>query len=79
MTQQQLFENQIVIITGAARGLGRSHAVAFAGSGAYVVVQDIDEKASRETVEYLNKQFPSKLIIEYIYTNIRINYYNIFG
>ncbi|KAG2373381.1 hypothetical protein C9374_012247 [Naegleria lovaniensis] len=67
--QQQLFENQIVIITGAARGLGRSHALAFAGCGAYVVVQDIDEKASRETVEYLNKQFPIKTGVRAIASN----------
>jgi len=34
-------ENRTVIITGAARGLGRSYALAFAAEGANVVVNDI--------------------------------------
>lgn len=34
-------ENRTVIITGAARGLGRAYAVAFAAEGANVVVNDI--------------------------------------
>ena len=32
---------RIVIVTGAGRGLGRSHALAFAAEGAKVVVNDI--------------------------------------
>ncbi|MCP5388147.1 MAG: SDR family NAD(P)-dependent oxidoreductase [Novosphingobium sp.] len=34
------FENDIVIITGAGRGLGREHALAFAARGAAVVIND---------------------------------------
>ena len=34
-------QDRVVIITGAARGLGREHALAFAASGARVVVNDI--------------------------------------
>jgi len=34
-------QDRVVIITGAARGLGRAHALAFAASGAKVVVNDI--------------------------------------
>lgn len=34
------FTGQIVLITGAGRGLGRSHAVAFARRGAHVIVHD---------------------------------------
>ena len=36
-----LCSERIVIITGAARGLGRAHALAFAGAGARVVVNDL--------------------------------------
>ncbi len=43
------FTDQICIITGSARGLGRSHALAFAACGAFVVIHDVDEKAATET------------------------------
>ena len=35
------FKNKVVIVTGAGRGLGRSHAIAFARCGARVVVNDL--------------------------------------
>src|SRR4051812_16539603 len=34
-------DGRVVIITGAGRGLGRAHALAFAAEGAKVVVNDI--------------------------------------
>ena len=35
------FENQVVVVTGAARGLGRAYARQFARRGAGVVVCDV--------------------------------------
>ena len=37
------FAGKTVFITGAARGMGRAHAVAFAREGAKLVVSDICE------------------------------------
>ncbi len=34
-------DGRVVIVTGAARGLGRAHALAFAADGAHVVVNDL--------------------------------------
>lgn len=36
-----LCESRVVVVTGAGRGLGRSHAMTFAAEGAHVVVNDL--------------------------------------
>jgi NAD(P)-dependent dehydrogenase (short-subunit alcohol dehydrogenase family) len=36
-------DGRVVVITGAARGIGRSHALAFAAEGARVVVNDLGD------------------------------------
>jgi NAD(P)-dependent dehydrogenase (short-subunit alcohol dehydrogenase family) len=48
------FEGKVVMITGAARGLGRHTAVAFAREGARVVLTDIDEKGGHETLRLVH-------------------------
>ncbi|GHH85155.1 SDR family oxidoreductase [Streptomyces capitiformicae] len=41
MNAQRLCEGRVVVITGAGRGLGRAHALAYAAEGARVVVNDL--------------------------------------
>ena len=45
------FDGKVALVTGAARGLGRVTAQAFAREGAKVVMADIDEAGGEETME----------------------------
>jgi NAD(P)-dependent dehydrogenase (short-subunit alcohol dehydrogenase family) len=44
------FKEKVAIVSGAADGIGRATAIAFARNGARVVVADIDEVGGNETV-----------------------------
>jgi 3-oxoacyl-[acyl-carrier protein] reductase len=46
-------KDKVVIITGAASGIGRASAVIFAKEGASVVVSDIDDVGGQETVDQI--------------------------
>jgi NAD(P)-dependent dehydrogenase (short-subunit alcohol dehydrogenase family) len=47
------FEGKVALVTGAASGIGRASALAFAREGAQVVVADMDTAGSSETVRLI--------------------------
>jgi len=49
-------DNRTAIVTGAASGIGRAIALAYAREGARVVVSDIDEDGGEETVELIGQE-----------------------
>jgi NAD(P)-dependent dehydrogenase (short-subunit alcohol dehydrogenase family) len=49
MADTEEMTGRVVIVTGAGQGLGREHALAFAGHGARVVVNDVGEAAKAVT------------------------------
>ncbi len=46
--------DRTAIVTGAGRGLGRSHALMLAGLGAKVVVNDTNEASAEQVAEEIN-------------------------
>jgi len=49
------FNGKVVLITGAATGIGRAVAVGFAGRGARVAIGDINEAAATETLDLIKR------------------------
>ncbi|MFT4286017.1 SDR family NAD(P)-dependent oxidoreductase [Nocardioides sp.] len=54
MNSLRRFEDRSVVVTGAASGIGRQTAVAFAREGARVTVADINGEGAEETVTLIN-------------------------
>ncbi len=48
-------KNKVAIITGARRGMGKSHALILAGAGAKVVVADISQEECQKVVKEIEK------------------------
>ena len=51
MTNLQRFSDKVAFVTGAASGIGRATAVAFAAEGARVAILDLSEDALSDTAE----------------------------
>jgi NAD(P)-dependent dehydrogenase (short-subunit alcohol dehydrogenase family) len=49
-------EDRVAIVTGAASGIGRASAIAFAREGARVTVADIDPRAGNETANAIRSE-----------------------
>src|SRR5947209_11150408 len=50
------FAGKVAFVTGAANGIGRAAALAFARAGASVVAADVSEPSNRETVRLVEEQ-----------------------
>ncbi len=56
------FDQRVVIVTGAANGIGRAIALGFAGEGAKVVVNDVNGESAQLVVDQINDQGGSALL-----------------
>ena len=56
---EPLLAGKTAIVTGAASGIGRAVALAFAREGTRVVVSDVDEDGGRETVRLIGQAVPA--------------------
>ena len=56
-------EDKVVVITGAASGIGQATAKLFAQEGAIQILSDIDEEGLRETFDMLKDEEQSKTTI----------------
>jgi NAD(P)-dependent dehydrogenase (short-subunit alcohol dehydrogenase family) len=54
-TMKEEMTGKVALVTGAAAGIGRATAVAFAERGARVVVSDIDDAGGEETVRLIER------------------------
>jgi NAD(P)-dependent dehydrogenase (short-subunit alcohol dehydrogenase family) len=54
-----LLKGKTAIVTGAASGIGRAIALAYAREGANVIASDLDEDGGNETISLVNREYPN--------------------
>lgn len=57
------FDGDVAMVTGAAGGMGRAVAIAFARAGASVVMGDVDETGGRETERLVGETGAARLFV----------------
>ena len=57
------FDGKVALVTGAARGLGRVTAQAFAREGAKVVAADIDEAGGQATASLVRDEGEARHVV----------------
>lgn len=57
-------KDKVVIITGARRGMGKSHALVLAKAGAKIVISDISEEDCQKVVEEIEKNGGESLAVK---------------
>lgn len=55
MRENSKLKNQVVIVTGAALGIGRAMAIRFAQEGAKVACADIDLEGAKKVVKEIER------------------------
>ena len=63
-----LFKDQVAIVTGGGLGIGREISIRMAAEGAHVVIADIAEDKSRETLKIIEGAAANPAV--YIQTDI---------
>ena len=68
----QCFKDKVALVTGAASGIGRATASAFAKVGAHVVVADWNQAQGEETVRFIQEQ-GGKAYFIYMTTDLQLH------
>lgn len=65
------FKNKVVLVTGAGGGIGRATALLFAGHGARVAVNEVNQQRAQETAGLIKEQGGQAIVIEGDVTDAR--------
>ena len=58
------FKNKVVLVTGAANGIGKGIAEKFASAGAHTVIVDFDSTQGKATAEQLSQKYVKSIFVQ---------------